>query len=401
MRMTQMDTILIRMLYLAAAGIVMLTVLGAESIASGLFYLTFVLVVLLWLAGAMREVSWTDAVLILIVGLTLGHIMINASLEGTSVNFDYFKKYIMFIITLVFFQAACKLSVDDRTEKFLLTVNSGLVLFLIGYFCFHQTEVYLLGGRTSNYLTFGFTNPNLTALFLMCLFTGEMYQLFRSRSVPALLWHLCLAAAVFYFVWETESRNCLITIVVEALLFGLLYLLPKGFRISKLSAFLVAVWPFVFALLYLVVVRTGWIQEMFSFMVSEGKGLDARLSVWLPALYYYGKSPIWGAYSQISGGTGMSQMHNTHLDILVSYGTVVFILVCYLLYSLLSSKNTGVVKEDTMARICFAGTIIMGMGEASLFSGGLGLYLFAGLFLLLCDREGNRPPEGSVGESGL
>jgi hypothetical protein len=32
----------------------------------------------------------------------------------------------------------------------------------------------------------------------------------------------------------------------------------------------------------------------------------------------------------------------------------------------------------------------MGMGEAALVSGGLGIYLFAGMFLLLCNREQNQ-----------
>lgn len=386
MRLTQIDTILIRLLYLAAAGIVVSTVLGVQAMASALFGLTFILVVLLWCAGAMRNVIWTDAVLILTVGLALGNVILNASLEETPVNFSYFKKFFMFVCTLVCFQAAYKLHIDDKTEKFLLAVNSMLAVFFVVIYALGQPALYMINGRISNYLTFSFTNPNLTALFLMCIYMGELIQIFRKKPVPGRLLHLLLAAAMCYFVWETESRNCLMTIVLVTVLCVLLYFVKNGFRLPKWFSLLTVVWPIVFVLAYTVFVEDPHIQNFFSFMVSEGKGLDARLSIWLPALQYYAQSPILGAYSQISSGTGMSQMHNTHLDILVSYGPVILILVCYLLYSVIHSKN-GSRKEETMARICFCGTIMMGMGEAALFSGGLGIYLFAGMFLLLCNKE--------------
>ena len=91
----------------------------------------------------------------------------------------------------------------------------------------------------------------------------------------------------------------------------------------------------------------------------------------------------------------MSQMHNTHLDILVSYGTVILILTCYLLHSVIRSADGENMKEETMVRLCFCGTIIMGMGEAALFSGGLGIYLFAGMFLLLCNRDRSEAGESN------
>ena len=392
MRLTQIDTFLIGLLYLSAAGIVILTVLGVASAVSALFYLTFILVILLWCSGALRSVVWTDAVMILTIGLSLAHVITNAWLEEAEISFDYFKKYMMFVCTLVCFQAVYKLRINDTLERFLLTLNSILIVFLIAYFYTHQAQVYLIRGRPSAYLTFGFTNPNLAALFLLCLFTGELYQLFRSRSVPGWIWHLCLAAAVCYFVWGTRSRNCMITIVFELVLFVLLQLLPKGFRISKWFAFLVAVLPMVFVLVYVAAVRHQWVEQMFAFLIGEGKTLEARMGIWLPALQIYAESPVIGAYSQISRGTGMSQMHNTHLDILTSYGTAILILTCYLLYNLIHG-NREKIKEETMARICFCGTIIMGLGEAAMFSGGLGIYLYAAMFLLLCNKERTLPAQ--------
>lgn len=401
MRLTQIDTLLIRLLYLLAAGIVCFTVLGINAASSALFVLTFLGVALLWLSGATRKVSGTDVILILIAGLALGNIVINASMEETIFSLSYLKKYIMFITTLVYFQAAAKLRIDDRTENFMLGLNSMLAIFFVVMYTLNASALYMIRGRISNYLTFNFTNPNLTALFLMCIFTGELIQLFRRRPLFKKLWHLLLAAAIFYFVLETGSRNCLMTMVMETILSIILYLTKHGFRLPKWFSLLVAVWPILFVAAYLFFIENPYIQNVFSFMVTEGKGLDARLSIWLPALRYFAESPVVGAYSQISRGDTTFQMHNTHLDILVSYGTVILILVCILLYRMIRSKNTVNKKEDTMARICFSGTIIMGMGEAALFSGGLGIYLFAGMFLLLCNRERNQPSEKPVEEAGL
>lgn len=386
MRLTQMDAILIRILYLSAAGIVFATVLGLNAAASALFALTFPLVALLWLSGATRQVHWTDALLILTAGLALWHIVMNASAEGTGITLGYFKKYAMFITTLVYFQAACKLRIDRGTEKFLLALASVLAVFFAAVYASGSPLLYMIRGRISNYLTFGFTNPNLAALFLVCVFTCELISVFQSRGAVRKLWHILLAAALCFFVWKTESRNCLLTILLETVLCGFLHLRKRGLRLPRWFSFLTAVWPLLFVGLYFVFVDNGWIQETFAFIVDEGKGLDSRLAVWRPALYYYEKSPIWGAYSQISRGTGASQMHNTHLDMLVSYGTVPLILVCVLLYRLLRS-GAGETKEETMARICFSAIIIMGMGEAALFSGGLGIYLFAGMALLLCGKQ--------------
>ncbi|MBQ7230960.1 MAG: hypothetical protein IJX04_08715 [Oscillospiraceae bacterium] len=383
------------MLYLAAAGIVVTTVLSVDSVASLLFSATFILVVLLWCAGALRSVIWTDAVLILMVGLALSHVILNAWFQGTPVSFAYFKKYFMFICTLVYFQAAYKLRIDEKTEKFLLTVNSALALFFAAYYLSHRIEVYMLNGIVTNYLTFGFTNPNLTALFLMCAYTGQLVQIARNRQFFPRLLHLILAAAVCWFIWETKSRNCMITVSLVTGMCVLLYLTKHGFRLPGWFSLLISVWPIMFAVAYVVLVRNPQIQSIFSFLVSSGKNLDARLSVWLPALQYYAGSPILGAYSQISKGSGMSQMHNTHLDILVSYGTVILILTCYLLHSVIRSADGENMKEETMVRLCFCGTIIMGMGEAALFSGGLGIYLFAGMFLLLCNRDRSEAGESN------
>ena len=139
--------------------------------------------------------------------------------------------------------------------------------------------------------------------------------------------------------------------------------------------------------IYMTVVYNESVQNLFGFLVEEGKSLDSRIEIWEPALNDLRGSPIIGAYSQITGGTGAAQMHNTHLDIACSYGIPVLLVVCVLLFRWLNQRNQAYKDKAGFAYMLgFASTIIMGMGEAALFSGSLGLYILVGFFLLMANR---------------
>ena len=146
--------------------------------------------------------------------------------------------------------------------------------------------------------------------------------------------------------------------------------------------------PILFVAGYLLLINIPWIQNALSFLVGEGKTLTSRLSVWEPAMEYLRLSPLFGAYSQISNGTGLSQLHNTHLDIAASYGVIVLILVCVLLYKYLYQGGRYYANKWSYIYILgFVCTLILGIGEAALFSGSLGLYAFIGTFLLFSRIE--------------
>ena len=72
---------------------------------------------------------------------------------------------------------------------------------------------------------------------------------------------------------------------------------------------------------------------------------------------------------------------------MVTYGLPVLVLVCWILYWLLRDRGRSQSRFAIAAAVCFAGMVVLGMGEAAVFSGGLGIYLFAGAFLLLGSEE--------------
>ena len=120
-----------------------------------------------------------------------------------------------------------------------------------------------------------------------------------------------------------------------------------------------------------------------------------RVDVCGDAMQHLGKSPLFGAYYEISDGTGTRHMHNSHLDIAASYGLPVLVMVCVLLVRCLHQqgriyKN----KKEYIFILSFACSVLLGVGEAAVFSGGLGLYIMAGASLLLANKRDEAVPGG-------
>ena len=316
-------------------------------------------------------------------------VLLDAGIHNASLSFSYIRKVIIFGMTLLFFQTAYRMRVDEEIVTFVNGVIDFLTVFLIVMFFFGGGRMYHIYGRMSNYLTFSIGNPNLTGMYLACLYMLELYRIF---SVEKWYWkwiHIFMSVFLVIFAFETQSRNSILAIILfTAVTVFLIFRGKKNLRISKTTASFLAVFPALFLMLYMLLIYTPWMQEVFEFLVDEGKGLDSRMRIWEPAVEALKGSPLIGAYCDISNGTGTSQMHNTHLDIAVSYGIPVLVLVCLLLRNYLYQHGRRYVdKQGYIYILGFACAIMLGIGEAGLFSGGLSLYIFVGTFLLFTDRK--------------
>jgi hypothetical protein len=252
-----------------------------------------------------------------------------------------------------------------------------------------RLRMFTINGMITQYLTFRMSNPNLTGLYLACLYMLVLYRIFTREKFVLKVLHIGMSLFLAVCILQTQSRNALLVIAIFTVIcVWLIFRGRRNLHIGKIPAMLISTFPALFLTVYISVIYTPWIQKLFAFLVSEGKGLDSRMRLWIQALRHLGESPIVGAYYAISGGTGMSQMHNSHLDIAASYGIPVLVLVCWLLYGYLHQRGRRYADKQSYIYILgFACTIILGIGEAALFSGGLGLYIFGGAFLLLAGRR--------------
>lgn len=389
MRLKQIDSILFRILYLLVAGIVVCEVFAFTDMTSILFTLTFPVTVAVWLRSIRKTLTGMDFLVISIFALAIISVLINAGITNTPISFDYFKKLIMFIMSLLFLQTAYRMKADESLIKFMNRLVDFLTVFLIAVYFLYNTEMHMIGEYVSSYLTFRFSNPNLTGLFLVCLYMFELYRLFTPEKWIWKLIHIAMAGFLAYFTFESQSRNSLLAMLLFTVICAwLIFKSKRHLTISKLGALIIVTIPAWFVMGYMLLINTPWIQDVLSFLVGEGKSLSSRVGVWTPALEHLWHSPLIGAYSQISDGTGFSQLHNTHLDIAGSYGVIVFILVCYMLWKQFYQNGRHYSDKSSFIYILsFACAIVLGVGEAALFSGSLGLYSFIGTFLLFANKD--------------
>ena len=375
-------------LYILACITLAAQVLNRGGIVSALiaiiFALTFVLLGVTWI----REFAGIDLLAIVILLFSFISIFAGTLSERSNVSFEYMRKWIMFSSTIAFLTSAMKFRADQPLTKLVIRGSDILTLFFIEEYFRQGRAVFYLNGLYTRYLCFHFTNPNLTALFLLCIAMMEITGIANAKKFIAKFAHAAMAAALSYFVYQTQSRNSLLVLILFAAVFAFVQIFRKPeYRTSKILSALIAVYPLLFVLIYLKLIDVVSKESIFAPLVEEGKSLNSREQIWTSTVRLFQQSPVIGAYYQMSGGTGISQAHNTCLDILVSYGTVVFVLVVVLLVRLLYEKGVVLSKGRFLYLAAFACLLMAGSGEAALFSGGLCIQIMVGIFLTMMRAE--------------
>ena len=393
--MTNAENITIRVLYSAAIALVIFQVLSVNRAVSILLMVTIIAVFLLWGLTLYKEVTNRDVMLICLIAVAAGNVFVDAWAAGADFSFSYIRKLLLFSSTLVFLQTSTKVRVDSGFEQLVLNANSVLAVFLLVEFMIQGNQAYLINGIVTHYLTFHFTNPNLTGMYLSAIAMLEISRALGEMNKGWKFIHFLLAGGLLYLTYETQSRNVLFSVVF---FFGMLIInsFQKGnvHRMNPLIAGITILWPAVFVALYMFVISRPVLTNYFSFLVSTGKSIDSRIRIWNNALLFFRASPAFGAYYQLSNGTGMSQLHNTALDIASSYGILIFVAVLVFLFKVMTCRNdAGMTKAQFQYISAFSACIVMGMGEAALFSGSLSFFVLAGLFMIL---TGNSEPQANT-----
>lgn len=382
MTKSKLSNILIGIQVFLSSFICIFDLIGKKALVSHCFSLTFIFLIIL----TFNEVSDKKYIIdkngrdiILIVILTLIFVFFNSKLM---IGFEYLKKYIMFVSTLLFFY---NVVLVRKVEYFLIKIiylNFFLISSIYIYFFLRYKSIcYIFNGRTSTFLTFGMSNPNKTGLYMLCfaIYAFLLVFIFRKKILKM----VCFVILVFYiyFILETDARNALISFFLFIIF--MMFMALKKRKIPKIVINLMLYYPFLFAIFYMLIIENRMIQEFFSFFVSEGKKLTSRVSVWKDGFEYFINSPLIGAYYEISSGTGSSQMLNTHLDILFSYGIIIFLMTMRFLRNIImgiSKEKYNFIKN--LSLFGFFTCIFSGAGEAALFSGGTGYHILVGSLLL-------------------
>ena len=359
-------------------GICLFTVLQRGAVVSALFHITFFgllagLGVQLLRRPWLNELHIAAAVLIIVA-------FFHVAMQTNSYALSYYNKLIIFACSVLMLPFLPALEVDGRQVDWVLRINLCIAAIYPVMYILLPDRGYL--GR---FLTFHFTNPNLAGMFLThsALYCAIALSYYKGKVLRLLI--LALFLQLTYFIWLTGARSCFFALACFAVAVVLDFLCKKSIRISSWLSFVILASPFLFALLYLAWEKSGLLEWMTSVLrVSEEKALTSRVKIWTDALTQFKGSPLFGAYDKISKGSGMSQMHNTHIDVLVSYGLVPFGLFIFLLHKSVKRILAGVTEEFALKGLfAFYAIIIMGTFEAALVSGGVGLYIMSFGFLVL------------------
>lgn len=297
------------------------------------------------------------------------------------INLLYFRKFIIFITSLLFLFVLCRVKVDERLIKSIIYITNVIGLsFIIAFFIFGKNEVGLL--------TLKFSNSNLLGMWVSHTAIYSLIGMKILNSKKSYIIGSFIFLGDLFILLKSESRTSLFVVVMFFIIY---FLININFikRVSKSVITILVMFPLIFSLIYMKILNSKFLN-IFSFLEGEGKSLTSRESVWKFALKVIKEHFVFGDYYGISHGTGMSQMHNSHLDILASYGVIVFILVMYLIIKNLFKIRTNRSKISNLGIYGFLSILLIGIGEAALFSGGLGIYILSFGYLILARFEGEK-----------
>lgn len=363
------------------------TLLKMETVASLAFYISFFLMIVeLMKIFQVRDNIFIMMLIILIFAAI--NIFLNLCVNDAwgAIGITYFIKYLIFASTIIFLYLCTIIPIDEKLSRTLIILSSFIgCIFIIFYFLFgERTSV----GITTRHLTMNFSNPNLLGIWLLQFVLYSIVALFRVKKGKRIhkTFLLFEIGALSYLIFKTGCRTALICEFIFILLLLLRKFWAKKYLIKKWIIWLILLTPLIFVALYMT--NLQFFQKTFSFLASEGKELDSRLSTWDSAIYFFKQNIITGSYYEASGGSGKFQMHNSLLDILSAYGVIVCALILIYVYMIIQKIQKGVKNYyQTIALIAFFIVWIMGLGEAALFSGGQGIYIVSCSFLLLAREQ--------------
>lgn len=179
----------------------------------------------------------------------------------------------------------------------------------------------------------------------------------------------------------TGCRSSYMSLALFAFLVIVDYLFRGKIKIKKWMALSISIVPFVFVFIYLAY-ASNLSADVAMGVEDAGKSSTTRIPIWKPIIDNFWHYFIIGDYYGISNGTGMSQMHNTHLDVYASYGILPLILYVRIIYLVIcQSVRNSCSRFQRISVYAFIACMVSCMFEASLVAGSAGMFFLTIGFL--------------------
>lgn len=374
MKEHSVERLVLSLNFILTCGTLLATFAQLDRIASLLFAATYALLALGIVAQVINNKVLSPRLIctVICVAFCLLHTLISILRYGGEVTIS---SLATFLLTLLFFCFASDMPQNNHLAHLIVGIGGGITLLFLLAYPFIE-KIYFNQG-----LTFGFTNPNITGMFLMhgVLYVGLAICFVKRWIVRIPL--ILLAAGGIYMTLLTRCRSALVGIAVFAIL-AAWFLLKRYKRVPPwLSATIVLI-PLIFAVLYLLANDAG-LLEAFGLWEDEGKNTNSRVAVWEKAVAIIRMHLLTGDYATLyNAENGMGQRHNMHIEVLTAYGLIPFILfVIILLLCILPIGERASTPKKQLPLLAFFAVILAGTFEAGFITGALGLYILSGGFL--------------------
>ena len=352
------------------------TMIGNYSLVSISFNVSFIILLVVcfqrFRSGRVNKMLFILSLISLIV------VIINLLMEGNSLgSFNYYKKLIMFLTSILFYHYALLIRLSETTIK-----KIKLCMFIISSML--PISYYIIGNKMTlgNLITINYTNPNFTGMWLLASIIMLVYLFFSTQKIFNKIIIGIVATINIQLLIINNTRSCLISFIFFILMIILGYIRRK-YYFSKTFIFCLLLLPLVVAIVYLQLIDNVSFISEFDFMVSEGKSIMSRSYIWKHAVNIIKNNLFIGNYWAISGGTGQAQCHNTALDVIASYGVVVYCLYIIVLFKYTSWLSRNRNWHTFIAIVGFIAIYISGCFEAALVAGSMGFSIFTGMLLVV------------------
>lgn len=368
-------------------GIAMCAMSQLSSLESRLISISFIFVLTsFFLKLFNHEIGRHDLELFV---LSVVLVFVNVSISGSVAGFNYYKKSIMYLTFILWL--ICSQSIVPNRSAVVLSIII-IIAINLSYLYFYDQGFNVYEGEVL--LTLNFPNPNQAGLFILNsimylaipIFAGRDLGFTRKFCFFLIILFVPLVIETYQIMFQTGCRSSILALFFYCVLILLDILLgERMMKIPNWLVLLIVTAPFILVFYYLAIAPNFALDTSFGIEVG-GKTSTSRIDTWAPIINNIDHYLLFGDYYGISNGTGVSQLHNTHIDVLASYGLIPFILFVVILFRVLSSTiKRAKTRLQRIAIYAFISCLVSGSFEASLVSGSAGMFLLTVGYLIVAN----------------
>lgn len=299
-------------------------------------------------------------------------------------DYEYYLSVLLFMLTIF----AIGLAFTSETHKWCLQamclIATALALFFVLAYVSGFGRVYMeidTEFAKGRFLSMNYSNPNAIATVLVAMFAMLVLGIFSIRSWIYKSTNLALIAFILFLIWETLSRNAIVTVALIAVLVIVTLLRKKRIIIARPIQLLYIIMPFFIASLYIITIfACSQNPTLHEILHNVGvKTIDSRYDLWIHSLNLISDNIIFGNHAALYFG-GYYNLHNYQLDILANYGLFPFLLFIVYLFYIVSYYDKGGVysrKSQVIALCVFLGIIASGTLDFGILTVGNGIAAFS------------------------